>query len=206
MRTFATPLKKIVKAGQQLRVAVTGNNVDILDASLAAFKLGLGDSAPIDVQAGLSIPSNNGEIFTHIIIDNTGNTTTDLAVFLYVGNISLGDRRAVKNAPTYFVRQVGIPGANLDSNGYIKLNSTTYPNGLTVSGINNGNRRKQLFLSIANNSNNAVVIFDTNGNGALRCSTAPVTIETDATFILKPDQFSAGGNSLVYVGELYYSS
>ena len=204
-QVFSAFERYTVKAGAILRCALPGTYVEILDSNLPSFKLTVPGREPLKVSAGLSIPF---ELFSGFTIDNSENAN-DLTVFLHVGTVSVGDRRAVKAAPNYGYSNAGVT-TNINSDGFITLSKANFPSGITVGNTNNGNRRFQVVFSVLGGSSNYLVICDANGNPLVthfnNSNLTNTTFQTDAIFVLKTGSWNSGGSCLVMIGELYYAN
>jgi len=203
MKIYSEFLPLKVKAGASLTTSATGTIIEVLDASLPAFFIRIPGRDKLPVCAGLSIPADQ---FTEFSIENP-DTTNDLTVLLHVGTASIGDRRAVKNAPTYAFGAGGVDPSKIDGNGLIQLSKVNFPNGLIVKGVNNGNRRFQIVLTNHQTSNQELDVQDLNGNSfmAVKTTDPAVAFYTDTAFLLKADNWNAGGSCLIRIGELYYA-
>ena len=190
----------------QLKMLMAGSVFYCKSATLPfLMQFDSGTQFPFD--AGFEFPADNFSSQTFF-----NPNPYPITITYYVGGkgVSFVGTSDVKNASTYMFGNLGLK-ANGTYNGQsisitnwggfnvIGISNTQT---ITVAGLNNGHRRKQVVFTVATGSS-PIMVADSNGNFfCIVTSSSPITFESDATLQIST---SAAGGAIFAIGEIYYA-
>ena len=172
----------------------------------------------LQFDAEAPFPCQGGYRFTQTFGTATAlnPTTIAITVVIAVGTTGIDyiGTNQVKVASTYALGNLGLNASGnyngqavtvVVNNGLVCV-KLTYPQVLTISGLNNGHQRKGLVFTnggTSGSSTNSLVIADANGNACFPIQpSVSMYLESDATFTV----WSPSGTVYFSILELYYAN
>lgn len=165
----------------------------------APFMMQFDASSPFPCEAGFQ---TGGKVGTFRAITFFNPNPYPITVRYYVGGEGVGFSGTIlaQNLDTYTYGNLGSTAQ------YIQVNRTSYPSGLTVPGLNNGNKRKTLYIGCYSGLGNATAAMIKNLSGQTVFYVPVGTtmqFESNDTFIIDS---GSTNNAWVTIGEVYYAA